>query len=119
MQFEPWDLGDDWPWWHWDPGGLVDDRYSERSLWDPGIEGSVFDGLTRRHSSTQRFIWDPGIGSQLHQANRVVHIFRLFEGKQSWGRGFVMFQILFFSIIQPGWISRIGDGQAIRAGSCY
>lgn len=37
-QLTLWDLGDDWPWWHWDPGGLVDDRYSQRPVWDPGIE---------------------------------------------------------------------------------
>ena len=45
-QPEPWDLGDDWPWWRWDPGGLFFDWYSERSFWVPDIEGSVPSGLT-------------------------------------------------------------------------
>ena len=22
-QSEPWDLGDDWPWWRWDPRGFL------------------------------------------------------------------------------------------------
>ena len=74
-QSEPWDLGDDWPSWRGDPGGLFDDRYSERSVWDLSIEGSIPGGLTQVHSSTKRFVWDPGIGSQLRQANRVAHIF--------------------------------------------
>ena len=61
-QSKPWDLGDDWPWWRWDPGGLVDDRCNERSFWHPDIEGSIPGGLTQEHS-TQEFVWDPGIGS--------------------------------------------------------
>ena len=28
---KPWDLGDDWPWWSWDSGGLLVGWYSERS----------------------------------------------------------------------------------------
>ena len=51
-----WDLGNDWPPWHGDPGGLFDDRYSERLVWDPGIEGSISSGLTQVHSSTHRFV---------------------------------------------------------------
>ena len=31
-QSKPWDMGDDWPSWHGDPGGLFDDRYNERSV---------------------------------------------------------------------------------------
>ena len=76
-QSEPWDLGDDWPSWRWDLGGLFVDWYSERKVWDPGIEGSIPSGLTQVHSNTQRFVWDPGIGSQFRWANRVAHIFRL------------------------------------------
>ena len=45
-QPEPWDLGNDWPWWHWDPGGLFVDWDRERLVWDPDIEGSVPRGLT-------------------------------------------------------------------------
>lgn len=71
--------------WHWDPRGWVDDRYSQRLVWDPGIEGSIHDGLTQRQSITQWFIWDLGIGSQLCWATRMVHKFRLLKGKQSWG----------------------------------
>ena len=41
-----WDLGNDWPWWRWDSGGLFVCWYSERSVWDPGIEGSIPSGLT-------------------------------------------------------------------------
>ena len=52
VQPELWDLGNDWPWWHWDPGGLFVGWYSERSVWDPGIEGSIPRGLTQVHSST-------------------------------------------------------------------
>ena len=74
-QSEPWDLGNDWPSWHGDPGGLFDDRYSERSVWDPDIRGSIPSGLTQVHSSTQRFVWDPGIESQWRWVNRVAHIF--------------------------------------------
>jgi len=51
-KFEPWDLGDDWPWWYWDLRRLVDDRNSQRSIWDSGIEGSIHDGLTQRKSIT-------------------------------------------------------------------
>ena len=40
-------MGDDFPWWRWDPGGLIDDRCGERSIWDPNIEGSVPGGLTQ------------------------------------------------------------------------
>ena len=61
-QSEPWDSGNDWPWWCWDPGGLIDDRCSERSVWDPDIEGYVPGDLTQEHSNTQGFVWDPGIG---------------------------------------------------------
>ena len=89
-------MGDDWPWWHWDPGGLFDDRYNERSFWDPDIEGSVPGDLTQEHSSTHGFVCDPGIASQLHRANRVAHIFGLLEGKQSWGGRSVIF--LFFGV---------------------
>ena len=45
-QSEPWDLGDDCPWWHWGLGGLFVDWYGERSVWDPGIEGSILSGFT-------------------------------------------------------------------------
>ena len=76
-QSKPGDLGDDWPSWRGDPRGFFYDRYSERLVWDPGIEASILGGLTQAHSSTKRFVWDPGIGSQLRQANRVAHIFRL------------------------------------------
>ena len=47
-QSKSWDLGDDWPWWHWDPGGLFVDRYSERSVWDPGIERSLHIRVIQR-----------------------------------------------------------------------
>ena len=56
VQFEIRDLGDDWPWWRWDPRGLFDDRYSERSVWEPNIEGSIPGGLTQAHSCTKRFV---------------------------------------------------------------
>lgn len=38
--------------WHWDPGGFVDDKSSERLVWDPGIEGFVHGGLTQERSIT-------------------------------------------------------------------
>ena len=37
-QPEPWDLGDDGPWWRWDPRGLL---VGERSIRDPGVERSL------------------------------------------------------------------------------
>ena len=30
-----------------DHGGLFNDRYNERSVWDPDIEGSILGGLHR------------------------------------------------------------------------
>ena len=104
----PWNLGDDWPWWHWDLGGLFDDKYCKRSVWDPDIEGSIPGRWTQVHSSTHEFVWDPGIGSQLHRANIMVHIFGLLEGKQSWGKGFVMFLFLVFLMTWLGWTFRVG-----------
>ena len=38
-------------------GGLIDDRYDERSVWDPEIKGFVSGDLTQEHSSTQGFVW--------------------------------------------------------------
>ena len=64
---------------------------SQRLVWDPGIDGFVPSRLTQRHNITQWYVWDPGIGSQLHRANRVAHIFGLLEGKQSWGGRSVIF----------------------------
>ena len=118
-QSEPWDLGDDWPSWHGGPGGLFDDRYSERSVWDPGIEGSIPNGLTQVHSSTQRFVWDPGIGSQLRRANRVAHIFRLLEGKQSWGERSVIFLFLVSPTTGSGWTSGVRSRQVTCTDWCY
>ena len=45
-QPEPWDLGDDCPWFQWGPGGLFVGWYSERSVWDPDIKGFVSGDLT-------------------------------------------------------------------------
>ena len=84
---ESWDLGDDWPSWRGDPGGLFVDAYSERSVWDPGIEGSIPGGLTQAHNSTRRFVWDPGIGSQLHRVNKVAHIFGLLGASNLGAKG--------------------------------
>ena len=106
-QSELWDVGDDWPWWRWDPGGLFDERYSERSIWDHGIEGSIPGGLTKVHNSTQGFVWDSSIGSQLHRANRVTHIFGLLEGKQSWGERSVIFLFLVSPMTGLGGTSRV------------
>ena len=57
---EPWDLGDDWPSWHGDSGGLFDDRYNERSVWDPDIEISLHIRVIQRTGEIERCIWDPG-----------------------------------------------------------
>ena len=112
-------MGDDWPWWHWDPGGLFVDWDRERSVWDLDIEGSVPRGLTQVHSSTQRFVWDPGIGSQLRQANRVAHIYRLLEGKQSWGGRSVIFPFLVSPMIGLGGTSRVRSRQVTCTDWCY
>ena len=42
-QSKPWGLGDDWPWWRWDPGGSINVRCNERSVWDPDIKEYVPD----------------------------------------------------------------------------
>ena len=112
-------MGDDWPWWRWDLGGLFVDWYSERSVWDPSIKGSIPSGLTQVHSSTQGFVWDPGIGSQLHRASRVAHIFELLEGKQSWGRRSVIFLFLVFLMTGLGWISKVGTRHVMGTNQCH
>ena len=80
-QSEPWDLGDYWPWWRWDSGGLLIDWYCERSLWDPGIEISL---RIRVMQETERFQWDPGtfcsIGGEHQLESRLVQA--LLEDKQ-------------------------------------
>lgn len=43
-QQDPWSI-DACYWWHWDPGGFVDDRFSQRLVRDLSIKGSVFGGL--------------------------------------------------------------------------
>jgi len=83
-QQEPWSI-DTCSWWYWDPGRLVEDKFGQRLVWDPDIEGSIHGGLTQRHTITHWFVWYPGIGPQLHWATRLVHMFGLLEGKQSWG----------------------------------
>ena len=109
-------MGDDWPWWRWDLGGLFVGWYNERSVWDPDIEGSIPSGLTQVYSSTLRFVWDLGIGSQLRWANRVAHIFRLFEGKQSWGGRSVIFPFLVSSMTGLGLTSRVRSRQVTGTG---
>ena len=59
-QSESWDLGDYWPWWRWDPEGLLVGWYRERSVWDPGIERSLHIRVMQRIGRFQWRIWDPG-----------------------------------------------------------
>ena len=59
-QSESWDLGDDWPWWHWDPRGL---SIGERSVWDPRIERSLHIRVMQR---SERFSGTSG--TQAHFA---------------------------------------------------
>ena len=42
-------------------GPSIGGRMSQRFVWDPGIKGSIHDGMAWRYDVTQRFIWDPGI----------------------------------------------------------
>lgn len=118
-QSETLDFGDDSPWWHWDPGGWIDERCGKRSVWDPGIEGSILGGLTQAHSSIQGFVWDPGIGSQLHRANRAAHIFGFLEGKQSWGGSSVIFLCLVSPMTGLEWTSRVRSKQVTGTGWCH
>lgn len=97
----PWSI-DALSWWHWDPGGFVDNKFRRRLVWDPSIKESVHGKLTQEQSFTQWFVWDPSIGSQLRRATRLVHKLGLLEGKQSWGGRTVMSSFLFFFIVQPG-----------------
>ena len=80
-QSEPWDLGYYWPWWKWDPGGLLVGWYHERSVWDPGIEISL---RIRVRQETEMFQWDPGtfcsIGREHQLERRLVQAF--LEDKQ-------------------------------------
>lgn len=100
-QSEPWDLGDDWLWWYWYPGGLVDDKYIQRSVWDLGTEGTIHDRLTQRQSITQWFIWDPGIGSpEWSTGLDCLRASNLGVGGLSCPHFFSVF------IVQSGWISR-------------
>ena len=71
------------------------------------------------HSSTHGFVWDPGIGSQLHRANRVAHIFGLLEGKQSWGGRSVIFPFLVSPTTGLGWTSRVRRRQGTGTDWCY
>ena len=47
-------------------GIQMDFGISQRVVWDPGIKGSIYDGVARRHEVIQWFIWDLGIGVQIH-----------------------------------------------------
>ena len=80
-QSEPWDLGDYWPRWRWDLGGLLVGWYCERSLWDPSIEISLRIRVMQR---SERFQWDPGtfcsIGGEHQLESRLVQA--LLEDKQ-------------------------------------
>ena len=73
VQSEPWDLGDYWPWWRWDPGGLLVGWYHERSVWDLGIERSLHIRVMQRKGKIHWRIWDPGtfcsVGGE-HQLER-------------------------------------------------
>ena len=86
---------------------------------DPDIEGSILGGLTQAHSCTRRFVWDSGIGSQLHRADRVAHIFGLLEGKQSWGGRSVIFLFLVSPTTGSGWTSRVRSKQVTCTDWCY
>ena len=80
-QPKPWDLGDDGPWWRWDPRGLL---VGERSVWDPGIERSLHVRGKQRSERFQWRIWDPGPFCSVsgeHQLERRL-VQALFEDKQ-------------------------------------
>jgi len=86
-QSEPWDLGYYWPWWRWDPGGLLVGWYHERSVWDPGIERSLHIRMMQSTGEIQWRIWDPGIFCSIGGEHPLGgDLFRqLLEGKQHFG----------------------------------
>jgi len=49
-------------------------------------------------------------GSWYHFSNAsTVEMCGFLKGKQSWGDGICNVPFLFFSIVQIGWVSRVGD----------
>ena len=88
-QSEPWDLGYYWPWWRWDPGGLLVGWYHERSVWDPGIERSLHIRMMQSTGEIQWRIRDPGIfcsiGGEHPLGGDLLR--KLLEGKQHFAGG--------------------------------
>lgn len=94
-QSEPWDLGDYWPWWRWDSRGLLVGWYSERSVWDPGIERSLHNRVMQRIGKIRWRIRDPrtfcSVGGEHQLERRLVQA--LLEDKQFLAGRTVIFPI--------------------------